>query len=463
MSANTILTSIVTGGSNSHATVAEEANAVATDFITQGVVGTIGLNVGSGGTGSFCVNADGSPDMGVTIKAGQAYITGTPSGQNSQTFRARASTDYTTYVINANASGSTKYDWIYLSVSAANANNPSAAADNVVSLVTSRSTSNTTDNGTPPTYGLILAVVTVANGASSITNANITDKRIGAIIGSANTSLNTYQSESEFDYVASGLVITGDSYGSTLLGSITSGVIYIGGVRNTVNAVSGHTFGASLDTYVDVLYSSTGVGTIVYTTAANNAASPALAASSIRIGIVVTGGTSIASVASINQGQETKVLPIASSVPYQFTDSLGNIIFPRDPNRRVLAQRQIIASVVTTAVNTLTDATGLTFLITAPANGRKIKLSAYCPNLVSTQVGLNALQLAIMEGATSISLASLTQTVANTNQFAWASSPAFTPSAGTHTYKVQYLQQSAGTATLSAGSTNPAYIVCELV
>lgn len=191
MSANTILTSIVTGGSNSHATVVEEANAIATDFITQGVVGTIGLNVGSGGTGSFCVNADAAPDAGITIKAGQAYITATPAGQNSQVLRARAAADYTAYAINANASGSTKYDWIYLSVNATNANNPDSAADNVTSIVTSRSSSNTTDNGSPPTYGLVLAVVTVANGFSSITNSNIQDKRIQAVITQANTSITT--------------------------------------------------------------------------------------------------------------------------------------------------------------------------------------------------------------------------------------------------------------------------------
>jgi hypothetical protein len=263
MAANTIITSIVTGGSNSHTTTAEEANVIPTDFITPGVVGTITLNAGSGGTGSFCVNADASPDMGVTIKSGQAYITATPASQNSQVLRARASADYTTYVINANASGSTKYDWIYLSVSATNANTPSADGSNVSSFVTSRSSSNTVDNGTPPTYGLVLAIVTVANGASSITNANITDKRLVALIGSAANTLNTYQSEGTFDYVASGLVWSGDAYASTLNGSMTSGVVYISGIRNTVAAVSAHAFTASKDTYIDVLYNSTGVGTLV--------------------------------------------------------------------------------------------------------------------------------------------------------------------------------------------------------
>jgi hypothetical protein len=194
MASNTIITSIVTGGTNSHATVAEEANVIATDFVTQGVVGAITLNSGSGGTGGFCVNADSVADMGVTVMAGQAYISATPSSQDAQVLRARAASDYTAYTINANSSGVTKYDWIYLSVSAANANNPSSAADNVTSIYTSRSSSNTTDNGTPPTYGLLLAIVTVANGASSITNSNITDKRFNSSIGAQNGSLIVTQS-----------------------------------------------------------------------------------------------------------------------------------------------------------------------------------------------------------------------------------------------------------------------------
>lgn len=191
MAAASIIASVITGGSNSHQTVAEELNAYATDFVTQGIVGAFTLNTGSGGTGSFCVNQDAAPDMGVTVLLGQAYVSGTPSGQDAQVIRARMTSNYTGYTINANSSGSTKYDWIYLQLSATNANNPSAAADNVITLVTSRSSSNSSDNGSPPTYGILLAVVTVANGASSITNANITDKRQQVTIGATSNSNTT--------------------------------------------------------------------------------------------------------------------------------------------------------------------------------------------------------------------------------------------------------------------------------
>lgn len=172
-----IYTSVLTGGTNSHQTTSEEANYYATDFVSEGIVGTI---TSTGGvaptTGGFAVNAQGTPDMTVAVSAGVAYVDVTPSGQAAQTLRVtnNASANVT---IAANTSGSTKYDWIYLSVDAAKAANPAVDADDVATLVVSRSSSSSTDNGTPPTYGYCLAVVTVANGASSITNGNISDKR----------------------------------------------------------------------------------------------------------------------------------------------------------------------------------------------------------------------------------------------------------------------------------------------
>lgn len=169
--------SIVTGGNNNATVTASEINALATDFIADGVVGAISLNTGSGGTGSFAVNAQGTPDMTVRVSAGQLYVAATPSGGTSQ--RVRVSMDtYEDVTISANATGSTRYDFVYAVVSASLLANPGANKDDVVTLTTSRSTSSATDNGTPPTYGYLLAVVTVSNGASSITNSNITDKRI---------------------------------------------------------------------------------------------------------------------------------------------------------------------------------------------------------------------------------------------------------------------------------------------
>lgn len=178
--------------------------------------------------------------------------------------------------------------------------------------------------------------------------------------------------EMTFDFVASGGVWTGDSYGSNRNASMTALVAYINGQRGTISAVTARTFTASKDTYIDVL-NTAGVFTLVYTEVANNAASPALAADSIRLGIIVTGASNIANAGSVNQGQETKVLPIASSLPYQVTDSLGNLICPRDSSRRLLGYRILTAnqgSITTEAV-----ITGLNVPIIIPQSGRKIKIT----------------------------------------------------------------------------------------
>lgn len=202
--------SVVTGGNNNATVTAAEINAIATDFIADGVVGAISLNTGSGGTGSFAVNAQGTPNMTVRVSAGQAYITATPSGGTSQRIRVSMDT-YEDVNISANSTGSTRYDFLYLVVSASALANPGANKDDVVTLTTSRSTSSATDNGTPPTYGYKLGVITVANGASSITNSNITDSRTRtgaqtttAQIPNANVTADKLSTGATAAYVATG-------------------------------------------------------------------------------------------------------------------------------------------------------------------------------------------------------------------------------------------------------------------
>lgn len=172
-----ITTSVCTGGTNSHTESSENMNALATDFISEGVVGSVTNTSGvSPATGAFAVNAQGTPDMTVAVTQGIAYVTGTPTGGNSQTFRVNMDAAQNV-TISANSSGSTKYDWLYIKLDPSYMQNPDVNAQSVASLVTSRSTSSSTDDGTPPTYGFLLAKITVTNGAASITNSNITDSR----------------------------------------------------------------------------------------------------------------------------------------------------------------------------------------------------------------------------------------------------------------------------------------------
>src|SRR5436305_765158 len=183
-----LVTSILTAGSNNHLTTSEEANAAYTDFVGQGIVGSVGNTSGvAPSTGGFAVNAQGTPDATIAVSSGVAYVTGTPTSQNSQTFRVKNSASANT-TISANASGSTKYDWVYITLSATNLNTPNTAGDNVATITVSRSSSASADDGTPPTYGYNIAVVTVANGFTTITNGNIADKRAQVILATGSSN-----------------------------------------------------------------------------------------------------------------------------------------------------------------------------------------------------------------------------------------------------------------------------------
>lgn len=204
-----------------------------------------------------------------------------------------------------------------------------------------------------------------ATGGDSTAHLNLRGKGLAktVTIGAGATVIFPY------DYVVSGCVWSGDAYASTLAASMTAGVVVINGNPITVAAVTARAFTASKDVYIDVLDNGDGTGLLVYTDNTINAASPALASNSIRLGIIVTGAGSIASAASVNQGQEDKVVPIASSIPYAVTDSLGNLICPRDPRRRILGYRQVTSNYApgTTAE---TVVVGLTVPVIIPSGGR---------------------------------------------------------------------------------------------
>ncbi len=296
-----------------------------------------------------------------------------------------------------------------------------------------------------------------ATGGDSAVHLNLQGKGLAktVTIGAGATPIFPY------DYVVSGCVWTADAAGSTRLASMTAGVVVINGNPITVAAVTSRTFTASKDVYVDVLDNGDGTGLLVYTDGTTNAASGALAANSIRLAIIVVGAGSIATAASVNQGQEDRVLPIASSIPYAVTDSLGNLICPRDPSRRTLGYKQILSAYSgTTNSGNGDDVTGLSvpFIadgltkIRATIGGKSVRSSSGASGIVSVRV---------VEGTTE--LASVTQQITTNgyNMNPNVQSSLITPSAGLHTYKANLNQGGAGTQTLDCAATNPAFIRIE--
>jgi len=179
-----ITVSLLQDGTNSHKETVDKFNIWATKlFSSDGIVPNGSIVDATPDTGDFALQANGTPDMSLDVLAGSALVTGTPtSGVSQRVLVVNSAAIDDGVTIAANTSGSTKYDWIYIKLDPDTMKDPSASADDVATIYTSRSTSSSTDDGTPPTYGLNIAVVTVVNGASSIANTAIADKRVYASI-----------------------------------------------------------------------------------------------------------------------------------------------------------------------------------------------------------------------------------------------------------------------------------------
>jgi len=274
------------------------------------------------------------------------------------------------------------------------------------------------------------------------------------------------QGEVMFDFIVlGGCVLTGTGYGSTLAWSLTAGVVYIGGKRLTVAAATG-TVTASKDTYFDLLDPGTGtVATLVNTAGnivTNNATSPALAANSVRLGIIVSGATNILNVGSINQGQIGKLLPIASSIPYMKTDSIGNLICPRDPNRKVLGYREIRSNVIsTTASGSGTDMTGLNLNYITPL-GREVEITGFIGQ-GSASIANNAVGMELYDVTAGAIIASSSAPTNASGDAASVAPCVPVSTAGTRNIKARlYRGSNAATANGNASATNPNYIIVKL-
>ncbi len=251
-------------------------------------------------------------------------------------------------------------------------------------------------------------------------------------LASGELSTDPLRTELFFDYIASGMIWSGDAYGSTRNASMTSGVVYIGGRRLTAAAVSARSFTASKDTYVDASDNGDGTALLTYTEVANNAASPALAANSVRVAIIVTGASNIANVGSVNQGEPDKLLPFASSIAYATTDSIGNLIAPRDPNARLIAYLQKLTSQTINSAS-VTDVTGLNFTFVADGVTKykmTAKMHATSPGTVGrmqVRTQLDGTDFALQAGY----IADTSAAYGVITERTWI------PSAGSHTLKVQ--------------------------
>lgn len=314
-------------------------------------------------------------------------------------------------------------------------------------------------NGGISSTNLADGAVTAAKiGTSAVTTAKIIDDAVTNAKMATDVKPYTLFNETTFDFVASGCVWSGDSYGSTRAASMTAGVVYINGQRVAVSAVTARSFTASRDTYIDVGTD----GVVDYSESTNNAASQALAADHVRLGIIVTGASTIANVGSVNQGQEDRVLPIASSVAYAVTDSLGNLICPRDPQSTIMGMKRVTSALNTTSTSPA-QITGMSITTTIPL-GRKAKISIECDS-IENSVANSYASLTIWSGT----VGSGTQLARAISRNAVANEPEpaiciarVTGTGSSVTFNAALNSVTSGTSTINAGAAYPAYFVVEL-
>ena len=304
---------------------------------------------------------------------------------------------------------------------------PTAAwGQDLADALTSQHTRTGAHSGVTNTGGMTTDTLTVSGAASVGGNLSVT-----GYAQDKGKNLYEIRDEQLGDYVVSGGVWSGDAYASTLNASMTALVCYINGQRGTISAVTARAFTASKDTYIDVLNSS-GTFSLVYTEVANNAASPSLAASSIRLGVVVSGATNIAAATSINQGQPERTVPTTCNPGKSGTDSLGNVIRNTNP-LGILAPINYIATYHLGGNSTsYTDHATVTFTL---LNECRVLIDA---NVFGQWSGTPAVQAdfrVVVDG--SESLYARNDIYATNDAWSAATKGRITLAAGTHTIKTQ--------------------------
>lgn len=315
-----------------------------------------------------------------------------------------------------------------------------------------------------PTDGQPLEATTVLANQNAIVAAiqsfdgsQISSKSVveSALADSINPQLRGSETLSNFVYSGCGW-----SVASGLNGSASGGTIYVNGYRTIVAAVGSNTFTANSDTYIYVDY----LGNITYNPVANNAASPSAVANAILIAIVTTGASAIL---SINQGGVTQTVPVASSVYYSVSDSLGNLIYPTNPTLKTIGYRQITSTLDTGSASPVI-APGLSAACIVPG-GSNVEVSFMCGAVANSSANRSSF-IYILDGGTITSLSGSTQvqaaTVSNANAAANEGcyvTVILSPTRGFHLYSIGYQTDGAGVVYINAGGNSPAYISVKVV
>lgn len=180
----------------------------------------------------YLVTQQGTPNMTVLVATGKAYVF-KPDNSNVYVTNLDANANVT---IGSNSSGNPRIDAIVIKIDLAVT--PNNNGDNVATLVAVQGTpaaspSAPTDSAIQTAVGAgnpfyRLTDVTVANGAASITNANIADKRSGIQIRLLNGYLRFNTSTTKLQFSNDGVTYKDIGSGNvtptfTVIGTLTTG------------------------------------------------------------------------------------------------------------------------------------------------------------------------------------------------------------------------------------------------
>lgn len=251
------------------------------------------------GSGDFAVSAAGTPDNTVKVAVGDIVIGDNSPNTADPDFYYHGWNDaQASFTISANASGNPRIDVVvaYVDLSVVDdsvADNPGALVVKVVAGTAAATPAAPDDTAIQTDVGIgnpwmLLARVAVSNGFSTITNSDIIDLRIKS------STIARLADKGFQDFVGEGLVW---SQKTGLIGKMTTGYAYINGELVGKSYLE-YTFTATKDTYIDLPLGSkpTSTNDLTITAVTNGAASPALAANSVRLAKVVTDGSGITSV-----------------------------------------------------------------------------------------------------------------------------------------------------------------------
>lgn len=134
-----------------------------------------------------------------------------------------------------------------------------------------------------------------------------------------------------------------------------------------------------------------------------------------------------------------------------------------------LGYTQITSAFTSTATPGYTDVTGLTVTVTVPSGNRNLKITVFGSKVKSSQAAGNSVAVAIVESSTVLQAGVFDSPTSSYDECMTVIAYVAAPSAGSHTYKVQFAQSAAGTFTMAAatnptaGNGGPSFILAELI